>query len=117
MKLRILAPTVLTLVAAAAAADTAVYDLAANNAHETAEAINNALVAQCGMPAATIGIISSCRAQLLPTGQLLVEAPAASQAKIAEVLKAIAARAAAPTPRVTLQYWVISGAPGKPDAA
>jgi hypothetical protein len=104
--------------AGSAAADTAVYDLGPNNAKETAESINNALHAQCGQPNGTTGaVISTCRADLLPTGQLLVEAPANSQAKIAEVLKAIAARGAAPTPRITLQYWVISGAPGKPDAA
>jgi hypothetical protein len=116
MKLVTLAPAALTLVAAAAAADTAVYDLPPNNAKETAEAIDNALHAQCGVPYEQ-GVMSKCRAELLPTGQLLVEAPVNSQAKIAEVIKAIAARGAAPTPRVTLQYWVISGAPGKPDAA
>src|ERR1044072_3890750 len=104
-------------VAPPAAADPAVYDLGASNAQETAQAINNAVKALCSRPGETAGNANSCSAQLLPTGQLLGEAPAASQAKIAEVLKAIAVRGAAPTPRVTLQYWVISGAPGKPDAA
>ena len=57
-----------------------------------------------------------CQVELLPTGQLLVEAPAASQAQVAAVLKAIAARTAKPVPQVTLQYWVLYGEPGKPDA-
>ena len=57
-----------------------------------------------------------CQVELLPTNQLLVEAPAASQAQVAAVLKAIAARSAKPAPQVTLQYWVLYGEPGKPDA-
>jgi hypothetical protein len=118
MKLRTLTPLGLVLLAGAAAADTAVYDLGANNARETAQAINNALQAQCGKPTGTenVAIISSCRAELLPSGQLLVEAPAASQKQIADLLKLIAARDASPTPRVTLQYWVLYGEPGKPGA-
>jgi hypothetical protein len=117
MKLRALALLGI-VVTASASADTAVYDLGTNNAKETAEAINNALHAQCGIPTGSenVAIMSKCRADLLPTGQLLVEAPAASQAKIAEVLKAIAARDAAPTPRVTLQSWVLSGMAGRPDS-
>ncbi|HEX5047777.1 MAG TPA: hypothetical protein VFX89_11705 [Gammaproteobacteria bacterium] len=105
-------------VASTAAAEPAVYDLGPSNARETAEAINRAVQALCSRPGGeTNGVAGSCRAELLATGQLLVEAPAPAQAKIAEVLKAIAARGAAPTPRITLQYWVISGAPGKPDAS
>jgi hypothetical protein len=118
MKLRTLAPIGLSLLASAAFADTAVYDLGPTNADETAAAINNALHAKCGSPAGDSGaVFSRCRADLLSTGQLLVEAPADSQAQIAEVLKAIAARDASATPRVTLQYWVLSGMPGKPDSA
>ena len=52
----------------------------------------------------------------MPTGQLLVTAPEAAQAQIATALKAIAAHNATPTPRVTLQYWVIYGEPRKPKA-
>jgi hypothetical protein len=116
MKLRTLAPLGLLLVAAAAFADTAVYDLDAKNAKEIAGAIDNALRAQC-LRTDNGSAFSGCRADLLPTGQLLVEAPPQSQSQIAATLKAISARNAAPTPRVTLQYWVIYGVPGKPDAA
>lgn len=115
MKLHTLAPLGLLLVAAIARADTAVYDLDGKYAKEITAAIGNTLQARCtGGPAITPMM---CHVELLPTGQLLVEAPAAAQTQIAAVLKVIAARGAAPTPRVTLQYWVIYGAPGKPAAA
>jgi len=118
MKLHTLVPLCLLLVAAAASADTAVYDLDAKNAKEVAKAIQATLDAQCGViNQGQSGLSPKCRAELLSTGQLLVEAPAASQSQIGAVLKAIAARNASPTPRVTLQYWVIYGSPGKPDAA
>jgi len=119
MKLRTLAPLGLLLLAAAAFADTAVYDLDAKNAKEIADAIRSVVEAQCVTGPAPNPVTNSsmCRVERLPTGQLLIEAPAASQAQVAAVLKAIAARNAGPTPRVTLQYWVIYGVLGKPDTA
>jgi hypothetical protein len=119
MKLRTLAPLGLMLVVATAFADTVAYDLDAKNAKEIADALGHVLLAQCisGPSNNPVTNQSMCIVELLPTGQLLVEAPAASQAQVAAVLKAIAARNAAPTPRITLQYWVIYGAPGKPSAA
>ena len=117
MKLQTLASMGLLLLAATAFADTAVYDLDAKNAKEIADALGRVLTAQCTSgPKDTVTNQSMCKVELLPTGQLLVEAPAASQAQVAAALKAIGARTAAPTPRVTLQYWVIYGAPGKPAA-
>src|ERR1044072_4087428 len=97
-------------VAPPAAADPAVSPLGASNPQETAQAINNAVKALCSRPGETAGNANSCSAQLLPTGQLLVEAPTASQAKIAEGLKAIAAGGAAPTPRGPPHSWGVSGA-------
>jgi hypothetical protein len=118
MKPHMLAPLVLLLTATSAFADTAVYDLNSSNAKEIAEAIGRVLSAQCASgPKDTVSNTSRCRAELLPTGQLLVEAPPDSQSQIGAVLKAIAAKNASPTSRVTLQYWVIWGEPGKPDAA
>jgi hypothetical protein len=107
------------LLAATASADTAVYDLDAKNAKEIADALGRVLTAQCTPVPDNVKITSplTCKVELLPTGQLLVAAPAASQAQIAAAIKAIAARGAAPAPRVTLQYWVIYGAPGKSTAA
>lgn len=113
MKLRFLAPIGLLVFATGAAADVVVYDLDAKNAKEIAEAVRSSLEAQCLQANVTA---VACRANLLPTGQLLVSAPPAAQAQIAAVLKAIAARSAPPTPRVTLQYWLLYGEPRKPDA-
>jgi hypothetical protein len=121
MKLRTLAPLGLLLLAAAAFADTAVYDLDAKNAPEIAKAIQATLTARCATIPSTVLTVSPsmCHVELLPTNQLLVEAPAPAQSQIAVALKAIAARnaTATPAPRITLQYWVLYGDPGKPDAA
>jgi hypothetical protein len=119
MKLHALAPTGLLLLAAAAYADTAVYELDAKNSKEVSQAIRHVLESQCtaGPTPNPQENRNMCAVELLPSGQLLVEAPPASQAQVAAVLKAIATRNAAPAPRVTLQYWVLYGAPGKPDAA
>jgi hypothetical protein len=119
MKLRNLAPLSLLLLAATASADTAVYDLDAKNAKEIADALGRVLEGQCKVLPSNVQTTAPgmCKVELLPTGQLLVGAPAALQAQVASVVKAIAARDAAPAPRVTVQYWVIYGAPGKPSAA
>lgn len=119
MKLQTAAAIGLLLISATASADTtAVYDLAPKNAKEIARAIQAVLNAQCVSGPTDNPAVNQtmCHAELLPTGQLLVAAPAASQSQVSTVLKAIAARNASPTPRVTLQYWVIYGAPGKADA-
>jgi len=119
MKLQTLPPLGLLLLATAAFADTTVYNLDAKNAKEIFNAIQAVVYAQCVTGPTQIPVTnqSMCSVQLLPTGQLLVEAPAASQAQVAAALKAIAAHNASPTPRVTLRYWVLYGVPGKPDAA
>lgn len=119
MKLRTLAAPALLLLAATASAEVAVYDLDAKNAKEIAAAIANVLQAQCtaGPSPNPVTNQTMCHSELLSTGQLLVEAPASSQARIAAVLQTIAARDASPTPTVTLRYWVIYGEPGKPDDA
>lgn len=114
MKLHALTPFGLLLLAATAVADTAVYDLDAKNASEITDALQSVLSAQCTQ---SLGNPNACHAELLPTGQLLVAAPEAVQAQVAAVLKAIAARNVTPTPRVTLEYWVIYGEPRKPDAS
>ncbi len=117
MRIPTLAPLGLLLIAATASADTAVYDLDVSNAKAIAEALGRVLTAQCmSGPKDALANPAICQVDLLPTGQLLVEAPAASQAQVATVLKAIAARSAKPVPQVTLQYWVLYGEPGKPDA-
>ena len=117
MRLQTVAAICVSLICAKAYADTAVYDLDTKNAKEIADAIGRALEKQCVSVLQNGNALNACHVELLPTGQLLVAAPAASQSEVSAVLKAIAARDAGPTPRVTLQYWVIYGTPGKPDAA
>ena len=79
MKLRTLALFGIA-VGSTAGADTAVYDIGPNNAKETAEAIDAALHSQCGRSGSDVAGTYNCIARLLPNGQLLVEAPTASQA-------------------------------------
>ena len=116
MNLRNIAPLGLLLGVASAAADVVVYDLDAKNAREITEALQSTLGAQCQQGGNNGTNPFACHAELLPTGQLLVTAPDTTQAEIAAVLKAIAARNAPPAPRVTLQYWVLYAESGKPDA-
>jgi hypothetical protein len=115
MKLQTLAPLAFLLVVATASADTAVYDLDAKNAKEIADALSRVLDGQCKVVPNNVASTAPgmCRVELLPTGQLLVGAPATLQTQVGAVIKAIAARDAAPSPRVAVQYWVIYGAPGK----
>lgn len=49
--------------------------------------------------------------QLLPTGQILIDATPEAHQQVAAVLEEIRRHEAEPTPRVRLQYWVILGAP------
>ena len=89
-------------------AEVRLYDAPPRNGDEIAKALATMLDFQCS------GNVK-CTARLIPTGQILIEAPAETHQQIADVLKAIASRDAAPTPRVTLRYWVVSGVPGKLD--
>jgi hypothetical protein len=118
MRLHTLAMLGLLLVSATASADTALYELNAKNAKAVALALRNVLAAQCTSGPKDVATNQAmCQVELLPTGQLLVEAPPASQAQVAAVIKAIASKDATPAPQITVQYWVLYGAPGKPDAA
>jgi hypothetical protein len=51
------------------------------------------------------------RVQLLPSGQLLVNAPPETLEQVEQVLQAIRNRPAAATPRVDLRYWAVLGTP------
>jgi hypothetical protein len=53
--------------------------------------------------------------EMLPTGQLLIEAPAAGHVQIETILAAIRARTQASPTKMMLRYWVLSGVPGRPD--
>ena len=118
MTLRTLLLTGMALLAAAAAqAETRLYSVDATNAKEIADALAGVVRAQEACPPqlnAQGGVVQiRCHVELLPTGQIIVEAPGSVHAQIAAVLKAIDARDAEPTPRITLRYWVIAGFEGR----
>ena len=52
------------------------------------------------------------KVELLPTGQILIDAAAEKQAEIAALLDSIASRSVAETPTITLRYWVLFGVVG-----
>ena len=54
------------------------------------------------------------RAQLLPSGQIVVNASPETLEQVEQVLKTISAKRAAATPRVALRYWGVLGAPAQP---
>jgi hypothetical protein len=55
--------------------------------------------------------------ELLPTGQILIDAVPETHQQVAAVLEEIRRHEAEPTPRVRLQYWVVLGTPEVPGDA
>jgi len=55
--------------------------------------------------------------ELLPTGQILVDASADRQAEITRVIAAIQRSSPTETPTISLRYWVVFGIPGQQDSA
>jgi hypothetical protein len=51
----------------------------------------------------------ACQVELLPTGQILINGTPTGHEQVAVVLEEIRRHQAEPTPRVTLQYWVVLG--------
>jgi hypothetical protein len=92
--------------ASAASAELRTYDVDFKYQQEVVQALSNILVEPTAsrVPGLTYG-----RVQLLPTGQIVVEASAETHAEIEELLAAIKARQTGATPRVTLRYWVMLG--------
>jgi hypothetical protein len=100
------------LMALRAHAETRLHELPPENPEEVAGAVAAALQANCANREI------NCRAQALPNGQLLVEAPADAQTEVAAVLQAIAQRSQASSGpvRTTLHYWAVLGVAGEPDS-
>jgi hypothetical protein len=107
------------LASVTAHADIRIYDVDFQHSQEVTQALSNVLTSQCGLVSEgseSRAGVPACRAQLLPTGQLLVEGPAPTHQQIAAVLEAIAKRETGPTPRVELRYWVLSAVRGAPES-
>ncbi len=91
-----------------ARADLQVYEVESQYRQEVVSALNAVLRRQGNLlPIGT--------ARLLPTGQILVEAPEEVQVQVAAVLDAVARSNVAPAPSVSLRYWVLLGEPGGQD--
>jgi hypothetical protein len=101
---------VLLLAASPAIADLQIHTLPRDQSREVADALKAVLPALCHE------LEVECAAENLPDGQLLIEAPAGVQGQVAAVIRSIEERNAGPTPRLTLNYWVISGVRGAPDS-
>ena len=98
-----------TLAAANVQAGPQIYDVDPNYRQEVYEVLRDMLDVGDSAYGGKVSI--------LPTGQLLVDTWSDErQAQVAEILAAIAASDPAPTPTVTLRYWILQGEPGADDA-
>jgi hypothetical protein len=94
------------LISSTAWADLRTYDIDPQYQQEIFSALNNIL--NSSAPGVVNGA-SYGRVQLLPSGQLLVNAEPATLEQVDRVLQALRARPVAAAPRVQLQYWVVLG--------
>jgi hypothetical protein len=84
-------------------ADLRSYDVDFRYRQEVYEALKDLLNAPPNLPG-THG-----RVELLPSGQILVNATPETLEQVDQVLRAIRERSVAATPRVTLRYWAVLG--------
>jgi hypothetical protein len=85
-------------------ADLRTFDVGLEYQQEVLTALRNVL-----NPATVGGGNSYGSAQLLPNGQILVNAQPQALEQLEEVVKAIRERPVAPAPRVALRYWAVLG--------
>jgi hypothetical protein len=107
--------TLLLLIPSAALADLRTFDVDPRYRQEVYEALQGVLVNNPGMAAGGLARYGSL--ELLPSGQILIEAQPETLVQVEAVLAAIAARPVAPAPRVALRYWVVLGTRGGAAAA
>jgi hypothetical protein len=92
------------LVSNAALADLRTFDVDPQYQQEVFTALRRILTPDEGKIPAVNG-----RVELLPSGQILVNADAATLEQVDKVLEAIRKGSAAATPRVVLRYWAVLG--------
>jgi hypothetical protein len=100
-RLRLAAIALLLLTSTNAWADLKTYEVDPQYQHEIYSALQVVLEPQAGLPQG--------RVQMLPSGQILVNASAETLEQIEQVLQAIRTRAVAAAPRVELRYWTVFG--------
>jgi hypothetical protein len=111
---RLLASGLCLLLSANAWADLRAFDVDVQYRQEFYEALSEVLVRdpQFAAPGIAMG-----RVELLPTGQILVDAEPETLVQIAEVLKGVKERPVGAAQRVALRYWAVLGAPASQTAA
>jgi hypothetical protein len=108
MRLQLPALALLLLTSSTAWADLKTYDVDPQYRQEIYSALLKILdPAGEGFNGKTEG-----RVQLLPSGQILVNAPAGTLTQVEQVLQAIRNRPAPAAPRVELHYWAVLGSRG-----
>ena len=111
-RLRLSIATLLCLISSSAWADLRTYDVDFQYRNEVYEALRNLLAHYPGtMTTGSYGTV-----QLLPSGQILVNATPETLEQVDQLLRAIRARPAAATPRVSLRYWAVLGTRGPNNA-
>lgn len=102
----------LALAPLASRADMRVYDVDASYRQEVFQILNKLLRAQAD-PNAYPQLYG--RVEMLPSGQIVVDASPQRHAEIAALLQAIDREGVAEAPTVTLVYWALVGVPGTED--
>jgi hypothetical protein len=106
-RFRLPAIGLLLLVSSNVFAEVRVYDVDSQYRQEVFTALSKVLI---GDPTQVVGPSASYgRVQLLPSGQLLVDAGPQTHAQVEMVLKAIKERPVTPAARVSLRYWAVLG--------
>jgi hypothetical protein len=114
-RVRLAVATLLLLIARNALADLRVLDVDPRYTQEVYAALTGVLVNNPAMAAGGLARYGSL--ELLPSGQILIEASPETLVQVEAVLDAIRDRPVEATPRVTLRYWAVLGTRGSGAAA
>ncbi len=112
-RLRLPVAALLCLISTSAWADLRTYEVDFQYRNEVFVALSGLLNLS---PEQTLALGSSGRVELLPSGQILVNATPETLEQVEQLLRAIRARPVAATPRVSLRYWAVLGTRGPNNA-
>jgi hypothetical protein len=113
MRIRLPAIGLLLLISANAWADLRTFDVDFRYRQEVYAALRNVLISD---PTNAVGAARYGRVELLPSGQILVDAHPDTLAQVEEVIRAVRDRPAGAAPRVSLRYWAVLGTRPEQDA-
>lgn len=102
---------VVLLVSSNVSADLRTFEIAPQYQQEVFAALRDILT----IPAQGFILDARGRVELLPSGQILVNASAETLEQVDQVLQVIQSRAVDATPRITLRYWAVLGLRGQTD--